>query len=335
MVDSSKPVSDTTNRPLASLVASMTVDGIYTISNPQVGVARNGKHYLKGFIRDASGEAVIRKWTFAESALAEVSATGYVWVSGRVESYQNALQVVLDDVRAVEVDVADLARLVPCTKHNIEEMWLRVQELMRSLHHPAMRALAEAYLTDAVLMGAFCRAPAAVSIHHAFIGGLLEHTLQLLELAERMLPRYPALNRDLVLTGLFLHDLGKTSELEWEHGFSYSVDGQLIGHIVRGAIMLQVKAAVATKATGEKLPGETLRVLQHIILSHHYQLEHGAAKVPATPEAVFVAMLDNLDAKTFVAIEMAGREKLKPESALFSDRSFALETRVFRPDPLA
>ena len=195
-----------------------------------------------------------------------------------------------------------------------------------------MRALAEAYLADEQLMTGFKRAPAAVSMHHAWIGGLLEHTLQLLKLAEAMLPLYPALNRDIVLMGLFLHDLGKTSEMTWEQGFDYTEDGNLVGHVVRGAIWLQFKAAVAAKQTGIKLPPSALRVMQHIILSHQGEPEWGAAVYAATPEAVFVSMIDNLDARMGMvqrALRQAG------EADEFSERlpglSAALLTRPLPP----
>ena len=171
-----------------------------------------------------------------------------------------------------------------------------------------------------------------MSVHHAWIGGLLEHTHQLMELADRMLPLYPSLNRDLVLFSLFAHDIGKTVELSWEQGFNYTTEGQLIGHVVRGAIWLQIKAAASARATNEKLPGETLRVLQHIMVSHHGQLEFGAAKLPATPEAMFVAMLDNLDAKTQASVTAAKREFAGGGD--WSDKVWALETKIYRPDPL-
>ena len=186
-------------------------------------------------------------------------------------------------------------------------------------------------------MAGFRRCPAATSLHHAFIGGLLEHTLQLLKLAEVMLPLYPGLNRDIVLMGLFLHDLGKTVELTWEKGFRYTTEGSLVGHVVRGAIWLQVKAAMAAKQSGHRLPSDALRVLQHVILSHHGEPEHGAVKVPATPEAIFVAMLDNLDAKTAMAIAHARGPGSPAADAggAFTDRVWALDTRLYRPDPLA
>jgi len=181
-------------------------------------------------------------------------------------------------------------------------------------------------------MTRFRMAPAAAALHHAWIGGLLEHTLQLLRIADRTVPLYPGLNRDLVLMGVFLHDLAKTSELSYEQGFQYTDDGNLVGHIVRGAIWLQVKAARAGQRSGEKLPPEALRCLQHIILSHHGLPEHGAAKVPATPEAIFVAQIDNLDAKTTMTLSAAERDRDPVEG--FTEKVWALGTRVYRPDPL-
>jgi 3'-5' exoribonuclease len=133
--------------------------------------------------------------------------------------------------------------------------------------------------------------------------------------------------------GLFLHDLGKVWELDWERGFAYTVDGNLVGHIVRGAVVLETKAAVVRRG-GAELPREAVRVLMHIVLSHHGLPEHGAAKLPSTPEAIFVAQLDNLDAKTFVAISQADRPSIRAGMADFTDRVWSLDTRIYRPDPL-
>src|SRR5690606_14511080 len=126
-----------------------------------------------------------------------------------------------------------------------------------------------AYLDDERLMRAFSVAPAAVSMHHAFLGGLLEHTLQLCRLADRICPLYPQLNRDLIIAGLFLHDLAKCHELRFDSGFSYSDAGQLLGHLVMGSLLLQRKAEEAAAKYGQKLPQEALMVLHHIIISHH------------------------------------------------------------------
>ena len=310
------------------------VEGVYSIVNPQIGTTRAGKAYLKCLLRDATGEIVTRQWSFDETTLGELSAAGFVWAAGHTQLYNGQLQFIAEQVKPVDVDEDELASLLPTTSFNIDEMFQEVRTFLGTIEHPAMKALADMYLADAELMAAFRRCPAAVSVHHAYIGGLLEHTRQLLALADLMLPRYPLLNRDLVIMGLFLHDLGKTVELRWEKGFDYTTEGNLIGHVVRGAIWLPVKAAMAAKESGERLPGDALRALQHILLTHHGELEHGAVKVPATPEAIFVAMLDNLDAKTATALVHTRSESSKENAGPFTERVWALGTRLYRPDPL-
>ena len=319
---------------LASVAPNAFVDGVYSIINPQIGATRSGKPFLKCILRDASGEVVARHWSFDESLFEGVVSTGFVWIAGHTQLYNQQVQLIIEQIKSVEVSPEEMRKLLPCTSKDIDVMFAEASEIMRSLQHPAMKALAEAYLADEELMAQFRAAPAAMSLHHAWIGGLLEHTLQLLKLADSILPLYPKLNRDIVLMGLFLHDLGKTIELTWERGFNYTTDGNLIGHVVRGAIWLQFKAAMAARQSGEKLPTDALRVLQHIIISHHSRPEFGAAKIPATPEAIFIAQLDNLDAKTQMAID-AARGESTLEIGEFTDKVWALETRLYRPDPLA
>ncbi|MCE9618524.1 MAG: HD domain-containing protein [Planctomycetes bacterium] len=310
------------------------ISGVYGLVNPQIGTTRAGKSFFKALIRDASGEAALRVWVFDESRLGETIRTGFVHLSGQTQNYNGHIQVIADTIRAEEVSTDQLKKLLPATTRDIEHMMKEVERLLHSMQHPGMRALAEQYLANDHITQHFRRAPAAVSVHHAYIGGLLEHTLQLMLLAEVMLPLYPALNRDLVLMGLFLHDLGKTVELEWERGFAYTADGNLVGHVVRGAIWLQTMAAAASKKA--PLPPEALRVLLHTIISHHGALEHGAAKLPSTPEAMFVAMLDNLDAKTTATLVAAARDRADAYEPghEFSDKIWSLDVRVYRPDPL-
>lgn len=321
---------------LACLPPNGYIDGTYSLINPQVGTTRAGKPYLKCLLRDATGEVPARQWTFDEGQLTDVAATGFVHIAGHTQVYNGQVQVILEQVQAVEVTTEEMRSLLPTTVHDIDAMYRELAERLRSIENPAMRAVAEAYLDDESLMASFRMAPAAMNLHHAWIGGLLEHTLQLVRLADVLLPHYPQLNRDLVIMGLFLHDLGKTAELTWEKGFDYTEDGNLIGHVVRGAIWLQVKAAVAAKKSGLRLPAAALRVLQHIVISHHGRLEFGAAKMPSTPEAIFVSLLDNLDAKTTMALHAANRAG-GPDvegPTTFTDRVWALETRIYRPDPL-
>jgi 3'-5' exoribonuclease len=319
---------------LRDMMPNQYIDGTYSIVNPQLGVTRAGKPYLKCLVRDASGEAAARQWSFEEAMLGEIATTGFVWIAGHTQLYNDQVQIILEQIRAVEVSPAEIITLLPSTNKNIDEMFHDLKRLLNSIQHPAMRALAEVYLADEDLMAKFRAAPAAMNLHHAWIGGLLEHTLQLLKLADVMLPLYPRLNRDMVLMGLFLHDVGKTGELTWEKGFDYTPDGNLVGHVVRGAILLQFKAAIAGKQSGQKLSPEALRALQHIIISHHARPEYGAAKLPSTPEAIFVALLDNLDAKTSMGLEAARPEIPSAYAGEFTDKVWALETRLYCPDPL-
>ena len=334
----SKPatVTPSSHIDLGAVAPNTHVTGVYSLINPQVGTTRAGKSYLKCLLRDATGEAAARQWTFDEKGMGQLASTGFVWVAGHSQLYNGQVQIILEQIRSQEVSADEIRALLPTTKRDIEQMYGELAALLESLDHPAMKALADAYLADEALMANFKLAPAAMNLHHAWIGGLLEHTLQLMTLADGMLKLYPELNRDLVLMGLFLHDLGKTVELTWERGFNYSSDGNLIGHIVRGAIWLQFKAAMAAKSSGLKLPPDALRVLQHIIISHHGVPEYGAAKYPSTPEAIFIAQLDNLDAKTQIALTAAQRDDVLTEEARgdFTEKIWSLDTRIFWRDPL-
>ena len=181
-------------------------------------------------------------------------------------------------------------------------MCRRITELLGSIHNRHLAAIVQAYLDDRELMDKFCKAPAAMSFHHAFLGGLLEHTLNAMEVADACVKFYPGLNRDLILAGIFLHDIAKTWELNYDCSFGYTDSGQLIGHIVKSAIWVEQKSKVAQETLGEKIPQPLIDVLQHIILSHHGEYEFGSPKTPATPEALFVHTIENLDAKLMIAL---------------------------------
>ncbi len=319
--------------------ASQYVEGVYCAQNTQRGLTKNGKPFLKVLISDNSGQVAARMWNLEDRVFDSIPENGFVWVSGHTQPYNEQLQLIIQSIRATEVDEGNLADLLPTTSKNIDEMFARLSEIMLSMSNSGMIALVKAYLEDAPLMKYFRMAPAGVSLHHAFLGGVLEHTLQLLELAELMLPLYPELNRDIVLTGLFLHDLAKARELQFDSAFSYTDEGQLLGHLVMGSLWLQRKADQAREKYGEMPPRDALLVLHHILISHHGVPEYGAAKIPSTPEAVFISKLDDLDAKTAMTIAAASRETTSGINNIsggrFTEKQWALGTRVFRPDPLA
>jgi 3'-5' exoribonuclease len=194
----------------------------------------------------------------------------------------------------------------------------------------------QAYLDDNDLMTKFCKAPAAMSFHHAFIGGLLEHTLNAIEVADAVCPFYPGINRDLVIAGIFLHDIAKTWELCYDCAFGYSDGGQLIGHIVKSAIWVEEKAKDAERVLGEPLPRPLIDVVQHIILSHHGDLDagFGSAKSPATPEAMLVHYIDEIDAKLMLALKHCrGEASATPGvEGNWTEYMKAFSGRLYRPD---
>lgn len=316
------------------LEPSQYLEGVYTIQNAQKGVAKTGKPYLKAIIGDRTGRIPCRMWTITDPLFNSLQTSGFVWIEGHTQPYQGEVQLVLQGIRPAEDDEIDLENLLPRTKFDVETMFLELRTLLESLSHPAMAGLARAYLDDDKLMKAFKTSPAAVTMHHAYIGGLLEHTLQLCRLADRICPLYPRINRDIVLLGLFLHDMAKCYELRFDLGFSYSDEGLLLGHLVMGNLILQRKADEARIKYNADISPSALMVLHHIILSHHSLPEYGAAKVPSTPEAILVARLDELDAKTQMALD-ACRPDGASSDAAFTERLWALDTRLYRLDPLA
>lgn len=312
------------------------VAGPFSISNAQLGKTRADKPYLRCLLGDKTGEMPGRKWTIDEAEFRRLPTDGFVWVEGETQPYQGELQCIIHTIDPVDPSPEQMRDLIPCSKRDPEAMFAELKAVLATLAHPAMKALATVYLDDAHLMDAFKRCPAAKSMHHAFLGGLLEHTLNLLNLADKVCPFYPKINRDIVVMGLFLHDLGKTRELSYDKAFSYTDRGELIGHIVEGAIMLHDKAQQVMKESGQRLPAGAVMVLQHIIISHHGELEFGAAKLPSTPEAIVVSMLDNLDAKTTMALAAARPDRTGGAlGGNFTEKQWALATKLYRPDPLA
>ncbi len=324
-------------RYINQLDAAEYVSGLFCISNAQLGRTKNDKPFLKCLLKDKTGEMPGRMWSIEAEHFKRIPTEGFVYVEGETQPYQGELQLIIRGIDPAEPSAEEMSDLMPTSARPPEEMFAELTKLLGTLKHPGMQALAKVYLDDAALMDAFKRCPAAKSMHHAYLGGLLEHTLQLMNLADRICPLYPKINRDIVLMGLFLHDLGKTRELVYDRAFSYTDRGELIGHIVEGAIMLHDRSQQVMRTTGQRLPKYAITVLQHIILSHHGIPEYGAAKIPGTPEAIMVSILDNLDAKVFIALAAArpNRETPLDLGGLFTEKQWALDTKMFRPDPLA
>jgi 3'-5' exoribonuclease len=273
------------------------IDEVYLVTEKQLRANRNGNLYLQLELRDRSGAISARLWNAGEHLFRSFDEGDFLRVKGKVQLFQGALQMILSHLERVETEKVELADFLPHTEHDVSKLFERLRGLLLRLANPHLRALVECFLMDEEFVRDFCKVPAGVRNHHAYLGGLLEHVVTLLDLADRVLPLYPDLDRDLLLTGIFLHDVGKVRELSYGRVFSYTDAGQLVGHLVIGVEMLNEKAAKVPDLTGEPFPPELLLRLKHLILSHHGTYEFGSPKLPMTPEAIALHYLDNFDAK--------------------------------------
>jgi 3'-5' exoribonuclease len=286
----------TDQAPLRTLKEGDTFNGILLAQEAAFRTSAKGSEYLEVKLADASGDLKGILWDIRaiEGDLDRVAADAFLKVKGQISSYNGRLQIRLDKVRYVpDAEVGDLSSFFPVSSRPLETMTAELDALIASIRDPWIRRLLEVlFLEDAPRRAAFLRAPAAKSMHHAFLGGLLEHTLSVASMAERACAHYEGMNRDLVMAGVLLHDLGKTEELTFERSFGYSDAGNLLGHIALEASWIG-RAADGIPDFPENL---RLQVL-HIVLSHHGRLDYGSPVLPKTPEALLVHYLDDLDGK--------------------------------------
>ena len=272
------------------------VDDIYLVKEPILRSTTRGDLYIAMYLCDKTGQLNGRMWQASEAIYASLPRPGFVQVQGKSELYQNSLQIVVNTVRAVDAAKLNLDDYLTRTQKDVPAMFNEVKAILGRIKNPQVKDLIEEFLADARLMERFCKGPAAVKMHHDYLGGLLEHTHNMLRVASAILPLYPQLQEDLVLAGIFLHDMGKTDELAYEMAFSYTDSGQLIGHIVKTVLMIHTKAE-SLRAKGRPVEAGVLDALDHIVLAHHGAYEFGSPKLPATAEAFVVNYIDNLDAK--------------------------------------
>ncbi len=284
-------------RYVSELTHQEPVDQVFVAGDKQLRPNRNGNLYLQLELTDRTGSIAARVWNANETLYKSFQNGDYVQVEGTAQLFQGAMQIIATKLRKVDAAEIDQTEFAPVPAVAVDKLVIRLGEILRTIDDPSLKTLAECFLMDEALMTKFTMAPAGTKNHHAYHGGLLEHVVNLMEVVLRVAPCYPQLNRDLLLMGAFLHDFGKTDELSYDRGLSYSDEGQLIGHLVMAVAMLDKKVAEAEKLSGESIPAETVLRLKHMIVSHHGQYAFGSPKLPMTLEAVALCYLDNLDAK--------------------------------------
>ncbi len=274
-----------------------TIDEVFVASDKQLRPNRSGNLYLQVNLSDRTGSISARLWNATDKVYQSFDNSDYVRVEGTAQLFQGAMQVIATRIQRVDPSQVDEEQFIPVPAIEVDKLMLRVGEMLRGMSDHCLRTLAECFLMDEALMAKFARAPAGVKHHHAYQGGLLEHVVNLMEVALKIAPCYPQIDRDLLLTGAFLHDMGKVDELSYDRDMSYTDEGQLIGHVVMVVELLNAKVAEAEKLSGEPIPTETVLRLKHMLLSHHGDYQFGSPKLPMTLEALALWCLDHLDAK--------------------------------------
>ena len=275
-----------------SIAAADTVADLFVLSEKTMAQKRDGSNYLNVKLADKTGSIKGVVWDNAEQ-LSEAATSGdVVRIQGTVNEYKGELQLVIKKMEACAPDTVDPADFIPVTSHSVDSMFDRLVKLTESVKTAHLKELLDAFWRDEAFVKKFKTAPAAKKMHHAYIGGLLEHTLSMAILVDRIAGHYSGIDMDLLLTGAILHDLGKIREYEYRLGIDYSDEGRLLSHIVIGLQMMDEKLKDI-----KGFPDESAFLLKHLIVSHHGSRDFGSPEPPKTLEAVLLNYIDEIDSK--------------------------------------
>jgi 3'-5' exoribonuclease len=317
---------------VTDLGTEQTVTTFFLVHEKEIRNTREGKQYLRLELGDRSGTIEARMWDQFEVIAKEFARDDFVKVQARVEIYKNRPQLALQQVRRAKPEEVDLADFLPHTKEDIGKLWAQLLEYANSIGDPWLKQLVTGIISDPTVAACYKRAPAAKVMHHAYIGGLLEHVVGLCGLAKQVAQHYPELNLDLLLTVAMLHDVGKLEELCYDRAIGYTTEGQLLGHIV-------MELETVTKAMNAIVgfPANLKTVVQHLLISHHGQYEFGSPKLPMIREAMVFHYLDDMDSKmAAVRASLAtasGEEEWSTYSAALGRKFLKLD--AFLKDPNA
>ncbi len=277
---------------VSDLEANQLITATFLVLSKDIRQKKTGEPFLSLVLGDRTGDIEAKMWDNVGEVIDTFDRDDFIKVKGALQVYQNRPQLTIHKMVKVEESAVEFEDYFPVSKRDPGEMYAELTGIVAGIGNPHLRALLEAFFADEAFAKAYRTAPAAKSVHHAFLGGLIEHVLSLCELSKFTAAHYGNIDLDLLLTGVVLHDAGKLSELTYERSFGYSDEGQLLGHIVIGLRMLEAKMA---KLPDFPAPLRTL--VEHMVVSHHGELAFGSPKLPQFPEAMLLHQLDNLDSK--------------------------------------
>ena len=289
---SSDPSAGAVRTCIRDLVLGSTVAETYAVQAKESRTTKSGKPFLRLKVGDRTGALACMVWDNAESIGARFEAGDLVTITGRVTEYRGALQLEASDVRPAVGAGLDPRAFLPATYRDIDELTGFLQYHIDSVYDRDLRRLLDGVFGDVAFLARFSEAPAAKTFHHAYLGGLLEHTVTVADLCDHVSQQYARVNRDLLITAALLHDIGKVDELTYGSTIDYSESGRFLGHVILGVMLVSQKAKEQ-----ERFPEAKLELLLHAIVSHHGELEWGSPKRPKTIEALILHHVDNLDAK--------------------------------------
>lgn len=269
-----------------------TVDDRFAVSEKFLARKKDGNPFLTLVFSDKTGVIKGVAWEDAENTAQAVAAGDIVHVTGTVNQYRETLQITVKSMAPVSRDTVDPSDFMPASRRNTDQMMERLIKLADTIRTPHLKALLLSFWEDDDFVRQFKTAPAAKHMHHAYIGGLLEHTLSLTLLADRVAEHYGGIDRDMLIAGAILHDIGKTKEFEYDNRIDYSMEGRLISHIVIGVELIEKKIAAM-----DHFPPVPALLLKHMIISHHGSREFGSPEPPKTLESVLLNYLDEIDSK--------------------------------------
>jgi 3'-5' exoribonuclease len=277
---------------IAALKEGDWVEEIYLVTSKQVSTAKNGVTYLSLKLADKTGEIDGRLWDNADEVSGKFEREDFVRIKGMASVYQGSMQIKMKTLEKVDDSRVDVANFLEASPRNVDEMVKELRTVAAALSNVYLRQLMNAFLDDPSFMTSFKRAPAAKTLHHNYIGGLLEHVVELVVLSRDVARHFPSVDLDLLTVGAFLHDIGKVKELAVRKSIEYTTEGRLIGHISLGYEMIVEKVNAIPS-----FPQELALLLKHIMLSHHGEYEFGSPKRPKIQEAIIINYLDDLAAK--------------------------------------